>query len=67
MINIKILQIYNNKPYYAIRKNKGDYRALGAEQAIKVIKDIRKNKERIKVEDISDILEEHNKLLKTLK
>ncbi len=35
---------------------------MGAEQALKVAKDIRKGREKVYAEDISPILKEHSKL-----
>ncbi len=67
MINVKLSQIYNNKPYYEIRKGRKCYSAFGADQAIKVIRDIRRKKEKIEIRDINQILEGHDKLLELLK
>lgn len=67
MIKVKVSQIYNNQLYYSITKNKMTYSAFGAEQAIIVIKDIRKDREKVDVESIDPILEEHSKLIEFIK
>lgn len=67
MINVRLSQIYNNKPYYEIRKREKVCYALGVDQAIKVIRDIRRRKEKIEIRDINQILEGHDKLLELLK
>ena len=67
MINVRLSQIYNNKPYYEIRKGRKVCYALGSYQAIDIIKSLREKREQIKVKGIDKILNEHNKLIEFIK
>lgn len=67
MIKVRILQIYNEMPYYRITKDRAVYNAFGAEQAASTIKDLRKGREKINIESIDSVIEEHTKLCELLK
>ena len=67
MINVRLSQIHNNKPYYEIQKGPDISHAFGTSQAISIIKSLNGEKEQIKIESIEGILEEHNKLLEFVK
>ncbi len=67
MIKVKLSQVYNNQPYYSITQNESTHYAFGAEQAAKVVKGMRKAREKVSVESIASLMEEHNKLIKLLK
>lgn len=64
MIKVKLSQIYNNKPYYEIKDKKGrTYYATEPERAVEIANEIRKNREKINIESIDQILDKHNRLI----
>jgi len=67
MIRVRLSQVYNNQPYYAIEKNGRTYNGFGAEQAAGIIRDIRKGREKINIENIEPLIKEHTKLCGLLK
>jgi len=67
MISIRLKQIYNGTPYYEIDKKGRRYYSLGSNQAIQIIKRIKKGREKINIEDLEGFFKEHSDLLENLK
>jgi len=67
MIKVRLSQVYNNHPYYTITQNGKIYNAFGTEQVMIILKDIRKGREKIDIESIESLIEEHTKLCELLK
>ena len=63
---IKLLNIYNDKPYYTIICKDGTYNALGYEQVKRFIDEAKNKKEKIEIERIDKLLNEHNKLIELI-
>lgn len=71
MIKLSITQVYNSQPYYAITQNGKTYNALTAEQAAKVVRDLRKGREKVDTSEVERAVElikkDTDELIKLLK